>query len=267
MTAIARVTSLSVIAPTPLCSTRTWTSSVFILVRTGDDRLQRAVHVRFHHDGQLADILLGHLAEHILDRARRRHDAGGMLLALAIFGDFPAHAFPLSTTTRRSPASGTPSRPRISDRGRRTRRLDRVAPIVDQRTRPAPETTADDDLADIERALLDQGWSRPRPRPLSSLASMTAPWALLRSGLAPSSSSSACSSRPSINLSRPVFSMRADLDREHVAAIFLEHDLLGKQLLLDLVGIGFGAVDLVDRHHDRHALPPWRGRWLPWSAA
>ena len=89
------------------------------------------------------------------------------------------------------------------------------------------------------------------PRPRSSLASITVPWAG-RSGLARSSRISACSWMASISLSRLVRLQGADLDAQHVAAELLGHQLVAEQLLLDPVGIGVGPVDLVDRDHDRH---------------
>jgi hypothetical protein len=38
----------------------------------------------------------------------------------------------------------------------------------------------------------------------------------------------------------------------HVAAILLGHHLVGDQLLLHAIGVGFALVDLVDRHDHRH---------------
>ena len=44
-----------------------------------------------------------------------------------------------------------------------------------------------------------------------------------------------------------------DLGAEHLSAELLEHDVLLQQVLLDLLHIGRGQVDLVDRHDQRHA--------------
>ena len=41
--------------------------------------------------------------------------------------------------------------------------------------------------------------------------------------------------------------------REHVAAELLEHDVVLQQVLLDLLHVGRGQVDLVDRDDHRHA--------------
>ena len=38
----------------------------------------------------------------------------------------------------------------------------------------------------------------------------------------------------------------------HVAAVFLRHQFVRDQVLLDAIGIGVGLVDLVDRHDHRH---------------
>ena len=46
---------------------------------------------------------------------------------------------------------------------------------------------------------------------------------------------------------------RGDLDVLHLAGHLLDHHLVLEQLLADLLGIGAGLVDLVDRHDHRHA--------------
>ena len=45
----------------------------------------------------------------------------------------------------------------------------------------------------------------------------------------------------------------ADRDGDHVAAVLLDEDVVVGQLLLHPVGLGIGLVDLVDRHDHRHA--------------
>ena len=45
---------------------------------------------------------------------------------------------------------------------------------------------------------------------------------------------------------------RRDLDVEHVAAQFFDHDLVLQQFLAHALGLGAGLVDLVDGDDDRH---------------
>ena len=44
-----------------------------------------------------------------------------------------------------------------------------------------------------------------------------------------------------------------DLDAHVLAAVFLDHDAVLGELLLDHIRLGGGKIDLVDRDHDRHA--------------
>ena len=64
--------------------------------------------------------------------------------------------FSLSTTARRSPGSGTPSRPRISTGVEGPAVSTGCAAVVEQRAGPAPLGAGDDEVADLQRAALDQ---------------------------------------------------------------------------------------------------------------
>ena len=61
-----------------------------------------------------------------------------------------------STTAKRSPASGTPWKPSTSTGSRRAGVLHLLAVVVDQGADAAPLGAGDDDVADLERAALDE---------------------------------------------------------------------------------------------------------------
>ncbi len=61
-----------------------------------------------------------------------------------------------STTAKSSPASGTPFKPSTSTGVAGPAWLDRLAAIVEERAHAAPLAAGDEDVADLERAALDQ---------------------------------------------------------------------------------------------------------------
>ena len=80
-----------------------------------------------------------------------------------------------ATTVNRSPAAGTPLSPSTST-GNEAARLDALDPIVEQRLQRALDRADHHQVADVQRAALDQH-RRDGPRALSSFASTTAPTA------------------------------------------------------------------------------------------
>ena len=164
----------------------------------------------------------------------------------------------LSTTTMSSPASGVPLRPSTSTGVEGPASSIALAALVDQGAHAAPLAAGDEDVADLERAALDQNG---RHRAAAALhfgfdhraARRCAPdWRSARAArTAGGSPPPACRGRSS-PWPRP---------RRHsiVAAQILNHHVVLQQLLLDPVRIGLGPVDLVDRDDDRHLRPPWRG--------
>ena len=101
----------------------------------------------------------------------------------------------------------------------------------------------------MQRAFLHQH-GRHRAAASSSRLSITAPSAV-RSGLARSSSTSACSRIASSSLSNPVLFSAETSTSWRLAAHFLHHDLVLQQLLAHAVGVGARPVDLVDRDDHR----------------
>ena len=154
----ASVTSDSVMPPTP-----EWMMRARDLVgaerleRLGD-RLDRALHVAL--DDQREDLLAGAPgAGSSSARASRGRRSGGprlvALLAGAIVGDLAGAG--LALDHREAVAGlGRALEAEHLDRRRRAGFLDLLAVIVDQRADAAPVGAGDDDVADPERAALDQ---------------------------------------------------------------------------------------------------------------
>ena len=137
-------------------------------------------------------------------------------------------------------------------RNRRAGLLHRLAALVEQRAHAAGELAADEVVADRERAASAPGRWPAGPCPDRACASSTAPWPL-PSGLALRSRISAWSRICSSSVVDAGALLGRDLGGEHVAAELLEHDAVLQQVLLDLLRVGRGQVDLVDRDDHRHA--------------
>ena len=249
--AAASVTSLSVMPPTPAWSTRALMSSFEILLIARDDRLDRALDVALDDEREFDRLLLLQRREHRVEAGRR---VGGALACRSRSGD------------RRRPRGRAPrSRPRSACRRPTARRRGRAPRPAGSARLPSPggpcrRSSRGPCPRSAPTTKMSPTFSVPRwtstvasgPRPLSSLASTTAPSAA-RSGLAFSSSNSAWSAIASSNLSRLVF-LSAETSTSwtspHISSTI---DLVLEQLLADLLRIGAGLVDLVDRDDHRHA--------------
>ena len=173
--------------------------------------------------------------------------------------------FSLSTACNTSPASGTPSRPRIStgtDGPALSIGWPRSSSSARARPQAAPQTTMSP--------------TSSVPRWMSAVATDAA--AAIELGLDDRTL------RLAVGIGLEVEQLGLELDgldqlveagplqgadrhRLDVAAEILDHHLVAEQVVLDPIRIGFGPVHLVDRHHDRRPLPPWRGGWPRSSAA
>ena len=202
--ALARITSLSLMPPTAECSTRIDTSLVDDLFERADDRLERALHIRFDDDRQFFRDAGRDLREHLLEGAARAGcgsrvapaaltEIGDVARAALVFGDDEIvagerRAVEAQHLDRRR---GT----RLEHGFARDRRPARApGPIRCRRQRCRRRCSVPRWISTVATA----------PRPRSSLASSTTPSAG-RFGLALRSSSSACSRIASSSLSRLVF--------------------------------------------------------------
>ena len=201
--ASARVTSDSVMAPTPEWSTRTTTSSLPILSSAWDDRLGRALHVgldQYRQFGDVAGLCLGQKLVQCRAGALGRLLLAGRTLAvvcnLAGLGFALDHVQDVACLRRTVEAQHLDGNrwACVCRRGRPGRSSAHApCPIVRPRRRCRPC---------MKRAALGPGRSRQGRDRCPACASITAPSAA-RFGLALSSSSSDWSTIASISLSSP----------------------------------------------------------------
>ena len=223
--AFARLTSDSVMPPTPVEMTSTLTCSVDSLVSALRDRLGRALHVGLEDDLQLLDLAALDLcrgcsrarpwpvpASSFLRRASRRCSTSSLA------------AFSSATALKTSPASGTPSRPEHLDRRRRAGLGERL-PLVVEHGADLPDVLAGDDGSP---SFSVPSWTSTvaiGPRLRSSLASMTCPLRRL---------------------------VRVGLELEHLG--------LDSEILQELVDALLGLAPRRRRRWSRRPTPPRPGR-------
>ena len=173
----------------------------------------------------------------------------------AIFGDLAGarlvlhHAEPVAGLRRRLEAEHL-------DRRRRAGLAHLLAAIVDQRAHAAPFGAGDDDVADTQRAALDEHGRDRAAAAVELRLDHDAFGRAVRIGLQVEDfrlQQDRLEQLVEIGLLG-----RRDLDVERLAAHRFDHDLVAQKLGPDAVRIGALLVDLVDRDDDRHARP--RGR-------
>ena len=128
------------------------------LLQRADDRFERALHVGLDDQREFLAARGLELRHHLLERAAHAGVARGRLLALladAVIGEFAGarlgldHGEPVARLRRAGEAQHL-------DRHRRAGLLHGFALVVDQRADAAPFGAGDDDVADMQRAALDQ---------------------------------------------------------------------------------------------------------------
>ena len=223
------------------------------LVQRGADGFDRALHVALDHQREFLAARGLELAHHVGERGARRTAArGGLvaLLALAIFGDLAGAGFGLD---HRDAVAGL-RRAAEAEHFRREGRagVDAIgALVVDQGAHAAPLRTGDDDVADRQRAALDQ---HGRDRAAAAVEPRLDDRAFRRA--------------VGIGLEVEHFGLQRDgfeqlveidlllgrnLDFERVAAEALDLHFILQQFGAHALGLGVGLVDLVDGDDDRHA--------------
>ena len=236
---------------------RASTSSVPSFFERADDGLDRALHVALDEQRELllARSILERL-HHLLERARRAGRAQRLAaLADAIVGDLAGALLVLDDGDLIA-GLGRRVEAQHLDRHRRTGRVDVLALVVDERAHAAPGHAGDDDVADLQRAALDEHGADRAAAALELGLDDDAFGRAVRIGLELE------------NLGLQVDRLeqlvevgalqRRDRHLERLAAHALDDDLVREQLGLDALGIGLRLVDLVDGDDDRHAAPPWR---------
>ena len=161
--AAARLTSFSVMPPTPVWMTLTRTSGCSIFCELADDRLDRALHVGLEDDVQVGDAARLQLLEQLLERdaaarlLRERLAAqplAALLREVARAAVVLDHAGELAGRRRLVEAEDL-------DRVARAGGVDLLAAVVVERAHAAPGVAGDDRVADLERAAVDEHRRRP----------------------------------------------------------------------------------------------------------
>ena len=252
--AAASVTSDSVMPPTP-----EWSTRARHLVRTepaerADQRLHRALDIGLDNERKLAlALLLLDFGEELLQVERRA--ARDLFLPgarLPELGDLPRPALVLDHHDLIA-RQGRAAEPENLDGHRRPCGLGGSAVVAVHRPHPAPLRTGDDDIANAERAALDQHGGHCAAAPVHLGLDHDALGSAIRVG-----GELQQLRLEQDRLLQPVeveFLGRRYLDREHVAAHRLGHDFVLEQVLAHPPGIGVGPVHLVDGDEDRHTPP------------
>ena len=214
-----------------------------------DDRFDRALHVGLDDQRHFRDRR-GMVGEHVLEADRRRGGPLPVEHALAIARDFAGARFVLDDRER---IAGRRHRRQAEhlDRNRRPGFLHLAAVVVDQRANLAARRARDEHVADAKRAALDEH-GRKRAA------------ALVELGL----DHRAFGGAVGVGLELEDFGLELDrfeqlvevglllgrdFDVLDVAAHVLDDDLVLEKLLADLLRLGLGLIDLVDRDDHRHA--------------
>ena len=176
--ALASRTSLSVMAPTPRCTTSTRTSRRAELRQRVGERFGRAALVGLDDDRQGGDLPFLERPAEVLERAA---PLAATVLRLALE--------PLRASGRcrapppRRPPPGTSRRPPARRRSRGSApgstgpaAFTVLAALVEQRAHAAGELAADEVVADLQRAALHQHAWRADPCPDRAWPRRTVPW-------------------------------------------------------------------------------------------
>ncbi len=122
--------------------------------------------------------------------------------------------------------------------------------IVDQRTHATPFGAGDKDVADVERAALDQHGRDRATAAVERRLDHDALGGALGIGL--EIEDLGLQHDRLLQLVETLPGLGRDLDRQHIATELLDHQAVLQQIGAHPLRIGLGLVDLVDRHQDRH---------------
>src|SRR5699024_6922962 len=216
------------------------------------ERLHRAGGVALEDEVEGLDLALRHVLVDVLEADALAHlrERRGALGGLALLGDLAGGARVLGDQDGVTGA-GHRGQTEHLHRAGRARLGDRLAVLVEHRADAAVAAAADDRVADPQGALLDQhGGDRAAALVEVRLDGHAARVLVgVRGQL-----------ECGVRREQHRFQQRIDVEvltggdvHEHrVAAVLLGDQVVLGQLLADLLRIGLGLVDLVDRDHDRH---------------
>ena len=226
------------------------------LVESGDDGLHRALHVALDEQRELLGPGRLQLGHHLLERAALTgHGQALAPLAQAVIGDLAGAGLVLDHGELIA-GLGRGIEAQHLDRHRGAGFLDLLAEIVDQRAHAAIGRACHDEIAEMQRAALDERGADGAAAALElgldddafggavGIGRELQHLGLQRDGLE--------------QLVEAGLLQGRDLDLERIAAEALDHDLVAEQLGAHALRVGALLVDLVDGDDHRHAARPWR---------
>ncbi len=212
------------------------------------DRAERALDVGLQHDPQLGDLAVLDLGADLLERAgrpalaARSGDLGrlGRVPCGLLVGDHAQGVARLRKSLETDDLHG----------GRRLGRLHALAGGVVQRSNAAVGPSDAHDVADLQRAGLDEHGRDVAAALVDLRLDDRADRVAVRVGLEVLEVGDEQDHLHQVV--DPGSLLRADRHGDDVAAVLLDEHAVVGQLLLDPVGLGIGLVDLVDGHDHRH---------------
>src|SRR6478736_4802787 len=215
--------------------------------------LDRTGHVALEDEVELLALALLHGGHEVLERTT--HAAlrlqGGTLPRLPLLGDLARHPVVLDHEEVLTGAGDG----RQTEHHRRTCRgglLDLVAELVEHRPHAAVGRAGDDRVADAERAALDQHRGDRTATAVEVRLDDQTLGVLV--GVGPQVEAGVGGQDDRLEqLVEVEARLRRHVDEHRVAAVLLGDEAVLGQLATDLGRVRLRLVDLVDRHHDRHA--------------
>ena len=250
--AAARLTLVSVIAPTPRSMTRRLTSSPTSILDSASSRASTEPAPSPLRMRRSSCVSPFSSCSNSWSRVLRRVPAAwAAIRSRAARRSAIWRAIRSSSTTMKlSPAPGTAVRPSTWTGNDGGASVDVVAVVVEQRPDPAVAGAGHDRVADVQRAALDQdGGDRATTLVQVGLDGHTLA-VHLRVGPQVERRVGGQDDRLE-QLVQTLTGDRGDVDEHGVAAVLLRHQAVLGELAAHLGRVRALAVDLVDRHHDR----------------
>ena len=226
-------------------------------VSASDDRLDRALHVGLDDDAQLLGVAGLHLAIEVFERHLRGLQQTRLaVLGEPMIGDLPRRRLVGDDDER---AAGLRHRRQTEDLDRRRRigRRDLVPLVVDHGADAPGVRAADERIARMQRAFLDQ---HRRDRAAAAIELGLDDDAARRLvGVGLELEQVRLQEQHLEQMRQPLAGLRRHRHGDRVAAPVLRHQTVIRQALLDPIEVGLGLVDLVDGHDHRHVRRRGRG--------
>ena len=216
-----------------------------------DERFLRALNVGLDDEGKRLHFAFAHVVEEVREvRGVRLRELHVAVLALTEERDFARLAF-VGEYDHFVARGGNAREPLNFDRNRGAGRILGLAEFVDHRANATEFGADQNDVAAVEGAALNEDRGDRAATLVEARFDHEASGGTVDGSL----------QFKHFGLKKDVFEklvdalagLRGHFAEGHVAAPLFGHDFVGDEFLLHAVGVGFGLVDLVDRHNERNA--------------